>query len=83
MVSIIWAIAGYFTSKKIAKLNPQLEINPWLYGVGSLLFSYLGTMSYLGYKVCDSKDNKNGKIFAIIGIVVTVLINAAIIFGEI
>jgi hypothetical protein len=79
MSYIIWAIAGYFTAKKVAEKNPQMEISPVAYCIGSLIFSYLGAMSWLGYRVCDNKGNKNGKALAIVGLVLTVLINIAIL----
>ena len=79
MMYILWAIAGYFTAKKVAEKNPQMEISPAAYCIGTVLFSYLGTMSWLGYRVCDNKGNKKGKALAIAGLVLTVLINIAVL----
>ena len=79
MSYIIWTVLGYFTSKQVAKRNPQVSINPVLYAIGSFLFGYLGTMSYLGYKVSHSKDNPRGEVMAILGLVIAVIINIMVL----
>lgn len=71
---LIWAVAAYFITKHFKEEHEGLNVNPWMYALGSFLFSFIISMSVLGFKVCDHTQNKNGKIISIvIGIIGVVL----------
>ena len=72
---LLWSVAAYFITKRFKEAYEGLNVNPWMYALGSFIFSFIITMSVLGFKVCDHTQNKNGKIISIItGIIGVVLL---------
>lgn len=72
---VIWAIGGYSIAKKMKETHKDLKINPMLYGVGTLFFSFLLTMSFLGWKVCEHTGNNKGVVISIIVFILTIIFN--------
>lgn len=77
--SVIWSIGAYFISKKIKNQYKDLEINPMLYGVGTLFFGFLLTMSFLGGKVSKYTNNKTGKLISLVVFRLTIISNLFIL----
>lgn len=77
--SVIWSIGAYFTSKKIKNQYKDLEINPISYGVGTLFFGFLLTMSFLGWKVSKHTNNKTSKLISLAVFILTIIFNLFIL----
>ena len=76
---VFWSVVSYYIAREVAKQNEDLKIKPLAYLIGTVFFSFLGTMSFLGYKVSAHKGNSVGKIISILGIVLAVIINIALL----
>lgn len=77
--SFIWAIGAYTISKKMKEEYKELKINPMLYAIGTLFFSFLLTMSFLGWKVCEHTGNRKGVVASIIVFILTIIFNLFIL----
>ena len=54
---VIWGIVGYLVANTVKKNEPELDINPVLYGVGSFAFGILWCMLFLGFKYYSYKKH--------------------------
>lgn len=81
VASLLWSVATYFVVNNYKEKYKELELKPWLYAVGSFMFSFLLTMSWLAYRICNLTKNTTGKTISIIVFISTVIFNLFYIFG--
>lgn len=62
---VVWSFASYRIAN-VVKKNEGIELNPWLYVVGSLLLGFATTMCILWYKWAKAKEKNDIKIVAIV-----------------
>ena len=73
---LIWAVVAYFIAKRAKEKHEGININPWMYALGSFLFGFLITMPVLNFKIYAYRQDKTGVIvnivLGIIGVILTI-----------
>jgi hypothetical protein len=77
--SLIWGFASYKIAKTV-KENEGLDVKPINYALLSVAFSFLFSMGVLFNKLGKFKNNTNVRIFSMIAIVFSIVLNIVMLF---
>lgn len=78
---IIWSVVSYFIVKQFNEKYEGLNANPWLYALGTIIFSFALTMSWLAYNICSLTNNVKGKNLSVVMFIISLIFNLYVLFA--